>query len=53
MSKIIETKRLILRTWHDEDLQPMFAINQNPKVIDYSTCFKASVDRLGTYVLRD
>ncbi len=35
MSKIIETDRLILRTWNDDDLQPMFAINQDPKVMEY------------------
>ena len=33
--KILETDRLILRTWHDEDLQPMLAINQDPKVMEY------------------
>ena len=26
---------MILRTWHDEDLQPMLAINQDPKVMEY------------------
>ena len=35
MSKIIETKRLILRTWNDRDLLPMAAINQDPKVMEY------------------
>ena len=35
MSKIIETDRLILRTWHDDDLQPMLVINQDPKVMEY------------------
>jgi len=35
MSKIIETDRLILRTWNDDDLQPMLAINQDPKVMEY------------------
>ena len=33
--KILETDRLILRTCHDEDLQPMLAINQDPKVMEY------------------
>lgn len=32
--KILETERLILRTWND-DLQPMLAINQDPKVMEY------------------
>ena len=35
MSKVIETDRLILRTWNDHDLQPMLAINQDPKVMEY------------------
>ena len=35
MSKIIETDRLILRTWRDEDLESMLAINQDPKVMEY------------------
>lgn len=33
--KILETDRLILRTWNDNDLQPMLAINQDPKVMEY------------------
>ncbi len=35
MATIIETKRLILRTWIDTDLQPMVSINQDPKVMEY------------------
>ena len=27
--KILETERLMLRTWNDHDLQPMLAINQD------------------------
>ncbi len=33
--KILETERLILRTWIDSDLQPMFEINQDPIVMEY------------------
>ena len=33
--KILETNRLLLRTWDDNDLQPMLAINQDPKVMEY------------------
>ena len=33
--KILETDRLILRTWSDHDLQPMLEINQDPKVMEY------------------
>jgi RimJ/RimL family protein N-acetyltransferase len=32
---IIETKRLILRTWKTKDAQPFFQINQDPKVIEF------------------
>ncbi|MCH9763573.1 MAG: GNAT family N-acetyltransferase [Gammaproteobacteria bacterium] len=35
MPTIIETERLILRTWCDDDLEPMFRINQDPKVMEY------------------
>lgn len=33
--KILETERLILRTWEDSDLQKMFEINQDPRVMEY------------------
>ena len=35
MGKILETERLILRTFEDADLGPMIAINQDPKVMEY------------------
>jgi RimJ/RimL family protein N-acetyltransferase len=35
MSNMIETERLILRTWTDADIQPMYAINQDPRVMEY------------------
>jgi len=35
MTTIIETERLILRTWKKEDTDPYFQINQDPKVIEY------------------
>ena len=34
MTTIIETERLILRTWKKEDADPYFQINQDPKVIE-------------------
>jgi len=43
---ILETKRLILRTWQDDDLEPMTAINQDPKVMEY---FPSIQDRDSTY----
>jgi RimJ/RimL family protein N-acetyltransferase len=34
---IIETERLILRTWQKEDAEAYFRINQDPKVIEFLT----------------
>ena len=33
--KMIETDRLILRTWREEDAEPYFYLNQDPKVIEF------------------
>ena len=33
--KILETDRLILRTWENSDIEPMAAIDQDPKVGEY------------------
>ena len=33
--KILETERLILRTWKDSDIDPMTAIDQDPNVCEY------------------
>ena len=35
MATIIETERLILRTWKKEDADAYFQINQDPKVIEF------------------
>ena len=35
MNFVIETERLILRTWRKEDADPYFQINQDPKVIEF------------------
>ena len=35
MTTIIETERLILRTWRKEDAEAYFKINQDPKVIEF------------------
>lgn len=35
MGIIIQTKRLILRTWQDSDAQAYYEMNQDPKVIQY------------------
>ena len=45
---ILETKRLILRTWIAADLDPMSAINQDPKVMEY---FPATQDIAQTKTL--
>lgn len=34
--KTIETERLILRTWKDEDADAFYHINQDPKVLEFS-----------------
>jgi RimJ/RimL family protein N-acetyltransferase len=35
MTIIVETKRLILRTWKNEDAEAYFQINQDPKVTEF------------------
>jgi RimJ/RimL family protein N-acetyltransferase len=35
MTTIIETERLILRTWKNEDANAYYQINQDPKVIEF------------------
>ncbi len=48
--KILETERLILRTFEETDLDPMTAINQDPRVMEY---LLGPVDRAGTQALID
>lgn len=45
MPTVLETERLILRTWCENDLEPMFRINQDPKVMEY---FPALVNKEDT-----
>ena len=45
---ILETKRLILRTWKSADIDPMSVINQDPKVMEY---FPATQDKAQTKTL--
>ena len=33
--KVIETTRLILRTWEGNDLDDFFLLNQDPRVVEY------------------
>lgn len=46
--KILETPRLILRTFEDSDLEALLAINQDPQVMRY---FPSTVDRTGTQAM--
>lgn len=32
---VIETKRLILRTWENNDINDYYLINQDPKVVEF------------------
>lgn len=32
---LIETERLLLRTWKEEDLEPYYEMNQDPRVIEF------------------
>jgi RimJ/RimL family protein N-acetyltransferase len=45
MTLILETERLILRTWKESDLDAMCEINQDPMVMEY---FPAIQDRMTT-----
>ncbi len=47
MPIIIETARLILRTWHEDDLESMYAINQDPKVMEYFPALVSKKETLG------
>jgi hypothetical protein len=35
MNIVIETERLLLRTWLQKDAAPFYQINQDPKVVEY------------------
>jgi RimJ/RimL family protein N-acetyltransferase len=45
MKPVIETERLLLRTWIKSDVEPLTAINQDPKVMEY---FPSTIDRDST-----
>lgn len=50
MSTIIETERLILRTWHENDIEPFAEINQDPNVMEH---FPALLSKAETLSLID
>ncbi|MBU0743923.1 MAG: GNAT family N-acetyltransferase [Gammaproteobacteria bacterium] len=48
--KIIETERLVLRTWKDDDILPYFKINQDPKVIEFLSGGAMTMDEVKTFI---
>lgn len=48
MNPIIQTKRLILRQWHEEDLEPFAQLNANSQVMEYfpSTLSRQESDQM-------
>lgn len=47
---VLETPRLVLRTWEDADLEPFAALNADPEVMRF---FASVVDRAGTQASMD
>jgi RimJ/RimL family protein N-acetyltransferase len=48
----IETERLILRAWHDEDAEPFAALNADPRVMEFfpKLLTRAESDKLMTWM---
>lgn len=46
----IETERLILRTWQEEDTLPYFQINQDPKVIEFLSGGAMTMDEVKNFI---
>lgn len=51
MNAIIETERLLLRTWLPKDIEPYYLINQDPKVIEY-LLGPLSQEKVETFITR-
>ena len=51
MTTLIETERLILRTWKKEDADPYFKINQDPKVIEHLPS-SLTIDQVNDFIDR-
>ena len=49
MTTIIETERLILRTWKKEDADPYFQINQDPKVMEF-LCGPLAMEQVNDFI---
>jgi RimJ/RimL family protein N-acetyltransferase len=47
----LETERLLLRTWNDEDVLPFFKMNQDPLVMEYFPDFW-SMDMVTSFIKR-
>lgn len=48
--KLLETERLILRTWKTEDQDAYFNINQDPKVVEY-LCGSLTLQEVEEFIL--
>ncbi|MDQ5940511.1 MAG: hypothetical protein QG632_237 [Candidatus Dependentiae bacterium] len=48
--KILETERLILRTWREADIEPYLAINQDPKVFEWGLGIPMARERVETFI---
>lgn len=49
--KIIETERLVLRTWKEEDVAAYFKINQDPEFIKFLAQNSLDIDQVKDYLL--
>ena len=49
MTTIIQTERLILRTWKKEDADPYFQIHQDPKVIEF-LCGPLTMEQVNDFI---
>ncbi|PWY55609.1 GNAT family N-acetyltransferase [Legionella qingyii] len=47
----IETPRLLLRAWSDDDIAPFFSMNQDPKVMEYIANFW-TMDMVASFIER-
>ncbi len=48
--KVLETERLILRTWREADIEPYLAINQDPSVFEWGAGVPMTRERVETFI---
>jgi len=48
--KILETERLVMRTWQESDVEPYLAINQDPQVYEWGRGVPFSREQVGTFI---